>query len=351
MFRSTSQFDQLLDKATSPLLLEADLEATLRLCDCIRQGDTQPKYALKALKKKLHDKNPHVHLFSLQVRRLSSSELVHLFHPRIDLPVLESWMKNCGGPIHEEVATRAFMDELQELFHDSNNEKVRSKILELVQVWAYAFRNEPRYKIFQDRVFALKAQGLSFPTLKESDAMFSSSTAPEWVDGECCYRCRASFSLMRRKHHCRACGQIFCAPCSSNQAILPKFGFEKEVRICDTCWEKRIKPVFSTGKEGDFTSESSKQSQFSPSKSEAELKEEEDLHLALALSQSEAESKEQRINRAPQVDGPESDPKLARYLERSDALDALREDHWERKRREAEEASRRPTSAAGKAQR
>ncbi|CAG0907501.1 unnamed protein product, partial [Darwinula stevensoni] len=179
MFLSTSQFDRLLDKATSLLLLEADLEATLRLCDSIRQGDTQPKYALNALKKKLYDKNPHVQLFSLQV--------------------LESWMKNCGGPIHEEVVTRAFMDELQEYIHGSNNEKVRSKILELVQVWAYAFRNEPRYEIVQDRVFALKAQGLSFPTLKESDAMFSSSTAPEWVDGERCHRCRDSFSLVRRK--------------------------------------------------------------------------------------------------------------------------------------------------------
>ncbi|CAG0903278.1 unnamed protein product, partial [Darwinula stevensoni] len=265
-------------------------------------------YALKALKKKLHDKNPHVHLFSLQV--------------------LESWMKNCGGPIHEEVATRAFMDELQELFHDSNNEKVRSKILELVQVWAYAFRNEPRYKIFQDRVFALKAQGLSFPTLKESDAMFSSSTAPE------------------------ACGQIFCAPCSSNQAILPKFGFEKEVRICDT-------------------------------KSEAELKEEEDLHLALALSQSEAESKEQRIEifvnrmRANECRGRHIGndsfvqtlflditllySRLVRAMEEEErkryhyeglqdrlsqirdaraALDAQREDRRERQRREAEEAQR-----------
>lgn len=40
----------------------------------------------------------------------------------------------------------------------------------------------------QDTVNILKAEGYKFPTLKESDAMFSADTAPEWADGEVCHR-------------------------------------------------------------------------------------------------------------------------------------------------------------------
>lgn len=49
----------------------------------------------------------------------------------------------------------------------------------------------------------LKTEGYKFPEMKESDAMYVSSVAPEWSDGEVCHRCRVAFSLTTRKHHCR----------------------------------------------------------------------------------------------------------------------------------------------------
>lgn len=30
-----------------------------------------------------------------------------------------------------------------------------------------------------------------------------------------CYECSAKFYTLRRKHHCRICGQIFCSKCCS----------------------------------------------------------------------------------------------------------------------------------------
>lgn len=63
------------------------------------------------------------------------------------LQVMESVVKNCGSPIHDEVASKAFMDELREMVHKTTNDKVRSKVLELIQTWAYAFRNSPKYSI------------------------------------------------------------------------------------------------------------------------------------------------------------------------------------------------------------
>lgn len=82
----------------------------------------------------------------------------------------------------------------------------------------------------------LKSSGYKFPELKEADEMFKADTAPEWVDSPECNRCRTKFSLTVRRHHCRNCGQIFCDDCSSKTMPLPRFGYEKDVRVCDGCY-------------------------------------------------------------------------------------------------------------------
>ncbi|KAL1130762.1 hypothetical protein AAG570_012003 [Ranatra chinensis] len=213
-----NNFNFLLDKATSNLRLEPDWPTIIQICDLIRQGDVQPKYAVAAIKKKLASGNPHVAMFSLQV--------------------LESCVKNCGSLIHEEVGTKGYMELLRETVKTTTHENVKNKVLELLQTWAFAFRNSPKYRAVQDTVNIMKAEGYKFPTLKESDAMFSADTAPEWADGECCHRCRVLFGMVQRKHHCRACGQVFCGQCSSKSCTLPKFGIEREVRVCEACYEK-----------------------------------------------------------------------------------------------------------------
>ncbi|XP_078081872.1 hepatocyte growth factor-regulated tyrosine kinase substrate isoform X5 [Mustelus asterias] len=217
MGKGSGPFERLLDKATSQLLLETDWESILQICDLIRQGDAQAKYAVGAIKKKLNDKNPHVVLYSLEV--------------------LESVVKNCGQTVHDEVANKQTMEELKELFKKQTESNVRTKILQLIQAWAQAFRNEPKYKVVQDTYQIMKVEGNIFPEFKESDAMFVSERAPDWVDAEECHRCRVQFGVVTRKHHCRACGQIFCGKCSSKSSTIPKFGIEKEVRVCEPCFE------------------------------------------------------------------------------------------------------------------
>ncbi|XP_065557945.1 hepatocyte growth factor-regulated tyrosine kinase substrate-like isoform X2 [Artemia franciscana] len=326
MFKTMS-FERLLEKATSHLLLEPDWNAILQICDMIRAGDTQPKYAIACIKKKMFNQNPHVALLALQV--------------------LESCVKNCGVGVHEEIATKTFMEDMRDLAKNSKDDPVKNKVLELIQAWAYAFRNSSRYRAVQDTLNIMKAEGFTFGPLKESDAMFAADTAPEWVDGESCHRCRAQFSLTQRKHHCRACGQVFCGKCSSKSCALPKFGIEKEVRVCDSCWDKHNGDAISTssGESPDHSARSTQPSKQQspakqPGKSEEEIKEEEDFQLALALSKSEAEEKEKLklrqtatlLNRTPTKTEPVSpksskselvqdqeseNPELARYLNRS----------------------------------
>lgn len=65
---------------------------------------------------------------------------------------------------------------------------------------------------------------------------------PTWIpDGwvSRCTSCRANFSVAKRKHHCRACGNIFCKDCSTHTLFLTELGYTtKPVRVCDNCFRK-----------------------------------------------------------------------------------------------------------------
>ncbi|XP_037073779.1 hepatocyte growth factor-regulated tyrosine kinase substrate-like [Pollicipes pollicipes] len=346
MLRSSSAtFDKLLEKATSHLLLEPDWSANLAICDTIRQGDVQAKYAVLAVKKKLYHENPHVAVYALCV--------------------LEAMMKNCGAPVHDEVGQFPFMLEMRELAVKAPD-IVKEKLLELLQTWAHVFRQSTKYRAVQDTVNGMRQEGFKFPALRVSEAMFSAETAPEWADGEVCNRCRDAFTTFTRKHHCRACGQVFCGKCSSKTSNIPKFGIERDVRVCDPCFDQINRPSAgqppkgkpsssSSGADSDLPPEYlasplSKQSQAPPPrKTDEELKEEEELNLALAISQSEADAAKEvsrapapgvaapfQRGEAPSERDPQADPELARYLNRS---------YWE-SRQEAPQSPTAPAPAA-----
>lgn len=54
-----------------------------------------------------------------------------------------------------------------------------------------------------------------------------------------CYQCEKAFSTLRRKHHCRYCGYIFCSKCTSNKHQLVDGTLLK--RICEKCLESIVK--------------------------------------------------------------------------------------------------------------
>ena len=52
-----------------------------------------------------------------------------------------------------------------------------------------------------------------------------------------CSICRAEFHLLRRRHHCRKCGQIVCNACSKwRERVTTSYGeVKKGKRVCDHC--------------------------------------------------------------------------------------------------------------------
>jgi hypothetical protein len=52
----------------------------------------------------------------------------------------------------------------------------------------------------------------------------TAGTKKEWMsdkDASHCLGCGCVFSFLKRKHHCRLCGRIFCADCSSGFVAAP----------------------------------------------------------------------------------------------------------------------------------
>ncbi|KAM4021628.1 zinc finger FYVE domain-containing protein 9 [Anomaloglossus baeobatrachus] len=73
------------------------------------------------------------------------------------------------------------------------------------------------------------------PTAKPFSTL--GEVAPVWVpDSHApnCMKCEARFTFTKRRHHCRACGKVFCAACCSLKCKL-LYMDKKEARVCVIC--------------------------------------------------------------------------------------------------------------------
>ncbi|XP_066195114.1 zinc finger FYVE domain-containing protein 16-like isoform X1 [Sylvia atricapilla] len=69
---------------------------------------------------------------------------------------------------------------------------------------------------------------------------------PFWVpDSEApnCMNCQAKFTFTKRRHHCRACGKVFCGSCCKRKCKLHYM--EKEARVCTGCYDNinKVSPL------------------------------------------------------------------------------------------------------------
>ena len=61
--------------------------------------------------------------------------------------------------------------------------------------------------------------------------------APFWIPDETapkCQECGVKFTVIKRRHHCRACGRVLCSTCCHDKAPLQYMDY-KEARVCATC--------------------------------------------------------------------------------------------------------------------
>ncbi|CRK88118.1 CLUMA_CG001903, isoform A [Clunio marinus] len=82
-------------------------------------------------------------------------------------------------------------------------------------------------------------------SINESNSTGSLTSAPDlgrvppyWIPDDMtdqCMQCDAKFSLIKRRHHCRACGLLLCSSCSSQKFFLHYAG--RDERVCLSCFE------------------------------------------------------------------------------------------------------------------
>ncbi|KAL0922525.1 hypothetical protein M5K25_006515 [Dendrobium thyrsiflorum] len=107
------------EKATSHLLMIPDWTMNIDICDAINTDPLQAKDFVKAVKKRLQNKNPRVQFLALML--------------------LETMIKNCGDFVHFQVVDREILQEMVKIVRKTADIQVRDKILILLESWQEAF--------------------------------------------------------------------------------------------------------------------------------------------------------------------------------------------------------------------
>lgn len=135
-------YEDLLAKVTAPTLTTENWEGILGFCDMINNDYEGQKTGLKALRKRLNNRDPHVVLLAISV--------------------LDSAWANCQERFRKEVSSAQFINELKALC-TSSQRQVAEKMRITVQKWVDTeCKNEPSLSLVTSMHKNLIADGYSF---------------------------------------------------------------------------------------------------------------------------------------------------------------------------------------------
>ncbi|XP_038557226.1 RUN and FYVE domain-containing protein 2 isoform X2 [Micropterus salmoides] len=147
-----------------------------------------------------------------------------------DLKIEREWRQTLQNDLDRErdtvaqLSTEALqINGLKKEFHRLQDENIQLKTI-----------CEDQEKALEELGSKLSESKMKIEDIKEANKALQGGQV--WLkdkDASHCKLCEKEFSISRRKHHCRNCGEIFCNSCSDNELPLP--ASPKPVRVCDTC--------------------------------------------------------------------------------------------------------------------
>ncbi|KAM7423912.1 hypothetical protein PAMA_000326 [Pampus argenteus] len=147
-----------------------------------------------------------------------------------DLKIEREWRQTLQNDLDRERETVAQLSTealqingLKKEFHRLQDENIQLKTI-----------CEDQEQALEELGSKLSESKMKIEDIKEANKALQGGQV--WLkdkDASHCKLCEKEFSISRRKHHCRNCGEIFCNSCSDNELPLP--ASPKPVRVCDTC--------------------------------------------------------------------------------------------------------------------
>ena len=145
------------------------------------------------------------------------------------------WQPTTGSDAYLVTDTSLAVDSslLNPQIRDNTQSSIHSTVSSLYETYKQKFKKILGYDTSDIR---------GFPTAEEP-------RRDHWVPDEertHCHKCKVQFGVLQRKHHCRHCGEIFCAndvknmvylDLNANFSPLRQFGGSVLVKVCDDCMQ------------------------------------------------------------------------------------------------------------------
>ncbi|XP_056351447.1 RUN and FYVE domain-containing protein 2 isoform X4 [Oenanthe melanoleuca] len=146
-----------------------------------------------------------------------------------DLKIEKEWRQTLEDDLQKEKETVSHLrTETQEIVNLKKEFlKVQEKNKQLKSIC------EDQEAALQELASKLSESKLKIEDIKEANKALQGQVWLKDKEATHCKLCEKEFSLSKRKHHCRNCGEIFCNACSDNELPLPSS--PKPVRVCDSC--------------------------------------------------------------------------------------------------------------------
>lgn len=229
---------------------EASLKHKTELLGKLESQKEDMATALSQLEKKYSLEKSNLSALQESTKSLSSQVTMsdeRAARAEADVRLEREWRINLQ---EKEVKLKEQINNLQMYVRQLGDESKKSEHLkiELEKVrnqWSEAQKTLEELGI-QLSVSKLQVSELQEKVQTAEKANNQNEPANVWIpdkDATHCKGCSREFSMTRRKHHCRNCGEVFCHNCSEQAASLPneRGQMGKPVRVCDTCWKNITK--------------------------------------------------------------------------------------------------------------